>query len=109
MGDADAMATGAMVMTTVASDEDADRLAAGLVEGRLAASVQRLIVRSTYRWQGELRTEPEVLLLIKTASRRMDDVVAHLELHHPYDVPEILSTEAGGSAAYLSWLAEETK
>jgi periplasmic divalent cation tolerance protein len=99
----------AVIMTTVSSDEDADALASGLVEGRLAACVQRLLIRSTYRWDGEVRTEPEVLLLIKAPAERVADVVAHLEAHHPYEVPEIVAVrDAEAAAPYLAWMAGET-
>lgn len=98
-----------VIMTTVASDEEADALASGLVEGHLAACVQRLLIRSTYRWDGEVRTEPEVLLLIKTTSDRADAVVEHIEANHPYEVPEIIVVrDAGATAPYLAWMAGET-
>jgi periplasmic divalent cation tolerance protein len=101
-------ATAAVVMTTVSSDEDADALAADLVGGRLAACVQRLLIRSTYRWDGEVVTEPEVLLLVKTTSDRVDAVVEHLEANHPYEVPEILVVgDVEASAPYLAWIAGE--
>jgi periplasmic divalent cation tolerance protein len=98
----------AVIMTTVSSDEEADALAAGLVEGRLAACVQRLLIRSTYRWEGEVRTEPEVLLLVKTTSDAVDGAVAHLQGAHPYAVPEIVVVrETEVSAPYLAWMVGE--
>lgn len=103
------METGAViVMTTVSTDEEADALANALVGGRLAGCVQRLLIRSTYRWEGEVRTEPEVLLLVKTTADRADAVVAHLEAHHPYEVPEVVALrDVQASAAYLAWLGGE--
>lgn len=99
----------AIVMTTVASDDDADRLASGLVGSRLAACVQQLRIESRYRWEGEVHVDPEILLLVKTAGDRVDQVREYLRGEHPYDVPEILVVEAGGSAAYLEWLVEGTR
>ena len=101
--------TAAIVMTTVSAAEDAARLGAGLVEGRLAACVQELAINSRYRWEAEIRCEPEILLLIKTSPARATDVVAYLTAEHPYDVPEVLVVEAsGGSVPYLRWIADQT-
>ena len=98
-----------IVLTTVATPEDAQRLADGLLEQRLAACVQILAIQSAYRWKGAVQREPEQLLLIKTRVALYSAVEAHLRAHHPYEVPEIVLVPiAAGSAAYLRWLAAET-
>ena len=81
-------------------------IAAALLEAGLAACVSRQPVHSTYRWQGRLVDEPEVLLVIKTLASRFTDLEMRLKSLHPYTVPEIIALPiAAGSAAYLSWLA----
>ncbi len=88
----------------------AAELARALVEERLAACVSVLAgVRSTYRWQGQLCTEGEVLCLIKTTAGRRDALLARLAALHPYEVPEglVLPVE-DGLRPYLAWLAAET-
>ena len=98
-----------IVLTTVATPEDAQRLADGLLDKRLAACVQILAIQSTYRWKGEIQREPEQLLLIKTRGALYSAVEAHLRAHHPYEVPEIVLVPiAAGSPDYLRWLAAET-
>jgi periplasmic divalent cation tolerance protein len=99
----------AIIMTTVSSEDDAERLASGLVGGRLAACVQQIRMESRYRYEAEVHVDPEILLLVKTAGDRVEQVQEHLRAEHPYDVPEILVVEAGGSAAYLEWLVEQTR
>lgn len=100
----------AVVMTAVSSEEQAAAAATALVERRLAACVQQLPMRSIYRWEGEVRSEPEVLLLIKTAGDRVEDLVSHLEAHHPYQVPEVMVVrDVAASAPYLAWLVGETR
>jgi periplasmic divalent cation tolerance protein len=67
-------------------------------------------VRSTYRWQGTVERSEEVLLLIKTTADRQDALVERLKALHPYELPEALAVEAvGGLAAYLAWVAEQTR
>ena len=99
-----------IVLTTVATPEDAQRLADGLLEQRLAACVQILAIQSAYRWRGAVQREPEQLLLIKTRVALYSAVEAHLRAHHPYELPEIVYLPiAAGSPDYLRWLAAETE
>ncbi|HEY0232044.1 MAG TPA: divalent-cation tolerance protein CutA [Dokdonella sp.] len=99
-----------LALCTTPNDEVAARLARILVEERLAACVNRIGgVRSTYRWEGEIRDEAEVLLLIKTTRERFAALESRLSGLHPYEVPELIAFEAvAGLAAYLGWVATET-
>ena len=98
-----------IVLTTVATPDDARRLADGLLEKRLAACVQILAIQSAYRWKGAVQREPEQLLLIKTRVALYPAVEAYLRAHHPYEVPEIVRVPiAAGAPDYLRWLAAET-
>jgi periplasmic divalent cation tolerance protein len=97
-----------LVLTTCASEDEAERLAASLVEQRLAACVNTLgRVRSTYRWQGRVEREQESLLVIKTTEARLAEVEQAIRDRSSYEVPEVLAIAVhGGSAAYLGWLAD---
>jgi periplasmic divalent cation tolerance protein len=97
-----------LVLTTCGSREEAQRIANGLVERRLAACVNIVPqIESVYRWQGKIESATEWLLLIKTTAalfERLRDALLEL---HSYDVPECI--EIGiedGSAAYLEWIGE---
>ena len=99
-----------IVLTTVATPEDARRLADGLLEKRLAACVQTLAIQSAYRWKGAVQREPEQLLLIKTRAALYPAVEAFLRANHAYETPEIVWLPiAAGSPDYLRWLAAETE
>ena len=89
----------------------ADRIATALVEERLAACVNMLPgVRSTYRWQGQVQRDDEILLIIKTTRDRLDALRERLPILHPYELPELIAVEAtGGLPAYLDWIATETR
>ena len=94
------------VVTTAPSEADALRIAAALIDRRLAACVQVSgPLESHYTWEGKRETSQEWLCTIKTHANRYAALErAILELH-PYEVPEILATEvATGNAAYLKWL-----
>jgi periplasmic divalent cation tolerance protein len=95
-----------VVLTTCPNDAVAARIARELVESGLAACVNRVgAVHSTYRWQGAIQDEPEVLLVIKTLSSRYSELEMRLKSLHPYDLPEIIALPVTrGSAEYLGWL-----
>ena len=97
-----------VVLCTAPDQPTAEKVAQGLVEGRLAACVNAIPgVKSFYRWQGKIEADEEVQLLIKTPRHRFDEVAAWLEANHPYDVPEIVALDAREvSEAYLSWALE---
>jgi len=97
-----------VVLSTVGSADDAERIAAALVERRLAACVNVVAgVRSIYRWKGRVETEDERLLVIKTRRDRFEAVKEALLALHPYELPEaIVLTIEAGHAPYLAWLDE---
>ena len=100
----------AILLCTCPDLDSARALAASLVEARLAACVNLLPgVRSTYRWQGEIHDDTEVLLVIKTTGERFDALRTRLAALHPYEVPELVAVGiADGLPAYLDWIVRGT-
>jgi periplasmic divalent cation tolerance protein len=99
-----------LCLSTCPEAEMAGRIARTLVEERLAACVNQVSgVRSTYRWQGRVIEEAEVLLVIKTTRERFDALRGRLLELHPYEVPELIALEiVDGHVPYLEWIAAET-
>jgi len=95
-----------VVLCTCPDDVVAERIASALVEERLAACVNRIPgIVSTYRWQGAVHSDREILLLIKTTREHFEALRERIVALHPYDVPEVIAlTIDGGSAAYLDWI-----
>lgn len=103
--------TGAVVvLSAVASAEDAERIAASLVEHDLAACVNVVPgVRSFYRWKGVLQRDEERLLVIKTRAERFEALREALVALHPYELPEVIALPiAAGHAPYLEWITAGT-
>jgi len=96
-----------LAFCTCPDEAAAARIARALVDERLASCVNRLPgVRSTYRWQGAVHDDAEVLLLIKTTRGRLPALRERLPALHPYELPELIAVEvAGGLPAYLDWVA----
>jgi periplasmic divalent cation tolerance protein len=70
-----------------APPDAADELVRTLVEERLAACVNRVPCRSTYRWEGEVHDDEEEILLAKTTDETYPALVERVEALHPYEVP----------------------
>jgi periplasmic divalent cation tolerance protein len=94
-----------VVLSTCATEADAERLARALVEGRLAACVNVVPgVRSFYHWKGEIVSGVEFLLIVKTSRDLFPALGAEMEKLHPYEVPELLALPVvAGAENYLSW------
>lgn len=86
--------------------ESAKHLAEALVGESLAACVNRIPgIQSTYRWKGEVTTDVEELLLIKTTTERFEALKERLLALHPYELPELIAVPVErGHAAYLDWV-----
>ena len=100
-----------IVVSTTDSADAAGALAAGVIEAKLGACAQVVgPITSVYRWAGEVQTEQEWRVEIKTATDRVAALTEHIKANHSYDVPEIIATPiTGGSAEYLSWLVDQTR
>ncbi len=99
------------VFTTTGTQEEARKIAAALVDQRLAGCVQIAgPIQSVYRWQGKMETATEWQCWIKTRRDCFDQVEQAICKLHSYDVPEILAVPiVAVSGAYLKWLREQTK
>ena len=97
-----------VALTTCPNAEVAERIANVLVTERLAACVNQLAgIRSTYIWKGQLQTDAEVLLLIKTTTAQLATVETRLQALHPYDLPEFIAIPVcAGSQSYLNWVRQ---
>ncbi|MGD9944858.1 MAG: divalent-cation tolerance protein CutA [Burkholderiaceae bacterium] len=100
-----------LLLSNVADDDAAHRIARTLVEERLAACVNLLPgCTSIYRWQGAIEEAQETTLLIKTSRRRHAACQQRLKELHPYEVPEMVTVAPDAVwPAYASWVLAETR
>ena len=100
-----------IVLTTIGSKSEAEDLAWELVERKLAACVNIIEMQaSIYRWKGEIKSEKECVLLIKTTAAASEELIAAIRELHPYEVPEYIELPIEkGSSKYLDWIAESVQ
>lgn len=98
------------VTTTVASLEDARRLARAMVEARLAACAQIEAIESVYVWEGALQQVGEQRITFKTTDARYGAFEAALRAAHPYQLPMIVALPLEFVLAdYAAWVAAMTR
>ena len=77
-----------------------------LIKEKLAACISiSPSNQSIYRWQGEVISDVETKLTIKTKTHLVERVFDAIKSHHPYELPELIAiTITAGSDEYLNWL-----
>ena len=96
----------AIILTTASAVEEGQSIANTLVEKQLAACVNIIPnISSVYRWEGQIQSETEVLLLIKTTKDLEAEVYREVQNVHSYDTPELITLPiTNGSKTYLDWM-----
>ena len=99
------------IYMTVGSREEARKIGKQLVTDRLAACVNILDnMNSFYMWDGKIQDDTEVVMIAKTSSDRVGDLIEKVKSLHSYDCPCIVSFPiTGGNQPFLDWIASEVK
>jgi periplasmic divalent cation tolerance protein len=94
------------VITVTAELADAQRIAALLLDRRLAACTQiHGPLESSYWWNDRIETAREWQLVAKTRADLYPAAETAIRESHPYDVPEILAVAiVAVSPGYRHWL-----
>lgn len=99
-----------MVIVTCPNEADAQRLAADIIEQRLAACVQLSPVTSFYTWEEKVHKDPEIRMVLKTKTMLYPELEEFILARHGYKVPQIIQVPIEtGLPAYLDWIEQTTK
>lgn len=100
-----------MVLTTVGSAEQAERLAGELVRRRLAACVQiDGPITSHYVWEDQVERGTEWRLSIKSTAGKLEMLSQAARELHDYDLPQwLVIREVEASPAYVDWVRQVTR
>jgi periplasmic divalent cation tolerance protein len=82
-----------------------------LVDDRLVACGHHIeVIRSIYRWDGEVHDDPEARVNLHTRLDLVDRIVERVNERHPYDVPCVIALPVvAGNPEYLAWVEAETR
>ncbi len=96
-----------VILVTVASPEEGEKIARVLLTEKLAACVNIFPVNSIYVWQEKINRDREWQLTIKTNLAIFDKIAAKIKTLHSYEVPEIIAIPlVAGSQQYLNWIED---
>lgn len=97
--------------STTNSVEDARRISEHLVKERLVACVNIVpSITSIYWWKGSVTEDQEVLMIIKTSSRKAAEVEKAIRSLHKYETPELIGFQLQyGLPEYLQWMQTSLK
>jgi periplasmic divalent cation tolerance protein len=100
-----------IVFSTISSLDEAKKISYEIVNKRLAACVNIINgLTSVYEWKGEVCTDTECLMIIKTRRELFENLKKEIVSLHPYEVPEIVSFDiTDGLESYLDWIQKNTK
>jgi len=98
-----------VILVAASGRDEAEKIAAALLEGRHAACVSIVpSVVSRFWWKGKIDFADEALLIIKTRETAVSGIIKTVKSNHTYTVPEIIVLPVvGGSEEYLDWIAGE--
>ncbi|MEF3280024.1 MAG: divalent-cation tolerance protein CutA [Elusimicrobiota bacterium] len=104
------MAKYKICFVTTDNKEVAEKIANELVSQKLAACVNIIpSITSIYRWEGKIEKSKEFMLVIKTKSVLVKDVIIAVKNMHNYSLPETIFFDiSDGSSQYLDWLGANT-
>lgn len=97
-----------VVIMTASTPDEAERIAAALVEQKLAACVNIVpSCRSVYRWKGDVVKENEALMFAKAKREDFETIARKVAELHSYDVPEVIALDLESlSESYRQFLIE---
>ena len=100
---------------TIGSHEGASKLASVLLDKKLVACCNIIgnsqnPITSIYSWKGKIENDNEVLMMIKSRTELLPEIVKAVKENHPYEVPEVIALPIiGGNPEYINWVFENTK
>src|SRR5687768_13098608 len=72
-----------IALITVPNDEVASKLIKGILEEKLAACVNKVPkIESSYWWKGKIETDTEHLLILKTMTKLVPDLISFVKKNH---------------------------
>jgi periplasmic divalent cation tolerance protein len=95
-----------VLFITTATVDEARQISTVLLEQKKAACVNIVPgVSSHFWWQGNIDSAQESLLIVKTKSSLLTEIIDLVKGIHSYDVPEIIALPIiGGNQDYLQWI-----
>ena len=98
-----------IVYITTSGDLESKKIAKKLLEEKIAACINIIpTIESIYLWKGKIEQDSESIMLVKTKSEMVEEVIKRVEELHSYEIPCVLEiTVNKGSKNYIEWMKSE--
>jgi periplasmic divalent cation tolerance protein len=98
-----------IVYITTSGISESKKIAKKLLEDKLACCINIIpSVESMYLWKGKIEEDSESIMVVKTKSILVEEVIKFVEFVHSYETPCVLEiTVNNGSNNYLKWMETE--
>ena len=98
-----------MIYITTSGVSESKKIARKLLEEKLAACINIIpAIDSIYLWKHEIEQATESIMVVKTKSGLVEEVIKRVEDIHSYEIPCILEISVvKGSKSYLKWMDSE--
>jgi periplasmic divalent cation tolerance protein len=101
-----------MLYSTWPDTGSATNCARALIERRAAACANVLPgAVSVFRWEGEIRSETEIVMIVKTSLIKAGESRDMIVAMHPYDTPCVTAVRLDGlnsNRDFMAWVQGET-
>ncbi len=100
-----------VILITAKDQTEAKKIAAKLVEAKLAACVNIVPnVISLFWWEKKVDEASETLLIVKSQKKLFNKIEKLVKSIHSYSVPEIIALPiVAGQKDYLKWIDSSVK
>ena len=99
-----------IVYVTCKDMDEAKKISRHLIENKLVACANIFPINSIYSWEGKIKEDNEVVVLLKTRDNNYENIESEIKKLHSYDIPAIYSwTVDKINKDYLTWIKKDTK
>ena len=97
-----------LIYITISNEEAATHIAEKLVSENLVACANIIpTIKSVYKWQNQMETNSESVVLFKTTKSMEQIVINRIKELHPYQLPCVVSFDiADGNGDFLNWISQ---
>jgi len=95
-----------VMFSTAGNEKEAYKIANHLVKNHLVACVNIVpSLRSVYWWNNKVNHDNEVLMILKTKTKKVPKIEKAIRALHSYDTPELIAFQLQyGLPRYLQWM-----
>jgi len=95
-----------LLITTVPTQLEAEKISKELIERKLAACISIKEINSIYIWQGNIEENKEFEITIKSLPEILNELTLILKEITTYEVPELIYKIFDSENSYFQWIKE---